>query len=93
MKDYERSVYLILYIKGKREYHMIYQYNDAKRYKEKNILHTDIRSSWTHWRIEKYKVETVEIAWTNRVSNVIRVGKRKGKDWYCWIEYNNYSII
>lgn len=45
MKDYERNDYLIPYIRRKREYHMIYQYNDAKRYKEKNILHTDIRSS------------------------------------------------
>ena len=45
MKDYERNDYLIPYIIRKREYHMIYQYNDAKRYKEKNVFHTDIRSS------------------------------------------------
>ena len=38
MKDYERSVYLILYIKGKREYHMMNRYTDSNRNKEKNIF-------------------------------------------------------
>ena len=63
MKDYERNDYLILYIRRKREYHMMNQYTDSNRNKEKNVfiqieeVHEPIEEltniKWKQWKLHE----------------------------------------